>query len=250
MIEDPRIAAAWVFGSLARGDEDELSDYDVMVVVHESDLHSFLAERYDFVSGLGDPVMVLEAPQNRPPGGAYNMVWYAGAHGPHAVDWSWSSSATTQIPTGVRLLHNRAGLQESGEPMEFAYQPVPERDRREEMRQALHGFWSMLLVGAKHAARNPYEDRMGLLQWTVPQLREAQLFAGVEPGLPFEDMPSHPAPADKISALRSLAAEASALAGTLADQGVVAPIGIEPYAQCYLDLIEAVMHATKRIYTG
>jgi predicted nucleotidyltransferase len=239
--KDPRIAAAWIYGSLARGDGDHLSDIDVRVVVHEREMLRALADRYDFVAELGEPIMVQEAPQNRPPGGAYNMVWYAGAHAPHAVDWTWSSSETTRIPTGMMLVHNRAGLEQSGEPMEFAYQPVPERDRREEIRQALHGFWSMLLVVAKHAARNPFEERMGLLQWTIPQLRESQQFAGVDPGPAFAGLAPHPEPAEKMDVLRALAAEASALTGALAERGVIAPVRMEPHALNYLDLVEAVM---------
>ncbi len=246
MIEDRRIAAAWIYGSLARGSEDDLSDIDVRVVVDERDFESALAGRYDFVAEVGEPILVLEAPQNRPPGGAYNMVWYAGAQGPHPIDWTWSSSATTRIPTGVTTLHNRGQLAESGEPMEFAYQSVPERDRPEEIRQALHGFWSMLLVVAKYAARSPYETRMGLLQWTVPQLREAQQFAGFEPGPSFEQIAPHPEPADKMSALRTLAAEASALTSALAQRGVIAPVQIVTHAARYFDLVEAVMSATKR----
>jgi predicted nucleotidyltransferase len=243
--EDARVAAAWVYGSLARGNEDDLSDIDVRVVVHEKDFEAALAARYDYVAALGEPIMVLEAPQNRPHGGAYNMVWYQGVHAPHAVDWTWSSAATTHIPTGVTLLHNRANLAESGEPMVFAYQSVPERDRREELRQALHGFWSMLLVVAKYAARSPYEDRMGLLQWTIPQLRKAQQFSDYAPGPPYEQMPPHPEPADKMSVLRSLAAEASALTPALAERGVEAPVQFEPHVGRYLDMIEAVMNATK-----
>lgn len=246
VLKDLRIAAAWVFGSLARDDADELSDIDVRVVVHASEFDAVLAARYEFAAQLGEPILVLEAPQNRPPGGAYNMVWYPGVHGPHAVDWSWSSSATTLIPTGVTLFHNRAELTESGEPMEFRYQPVPHRDRREVVRQSLHGFWSMLLVVAKYAARSPYAELMDLLKWTIPALRETQQFAGVDPVPPFETMALCPEPADKISVLRSLAAEASALTPALADRGVIAPVQIEAPAARYLDLTAAVMAASPR----
>jgi len=247
VVEDPRIAAAWVYGSLGRGDEDELSDIDVRLVVHAKDFPTVLDERYAFVSTVGDVIMLQEAPQNRPPGGAYNMAWYAGAHGPHAIDWTWSSSDVTQIPTGVLLLHNRAELAESGKEMEFAYQPVPDRDPYVAVREGLHGFWSMLLVVAKNAARSPFAERMSLLQWTIPQLRDAQRFAGEEPGPEFEEIESHADPAKKMSVMRSLAAEASALTGALAVRGVVAPVQMEPHAQRYLDLVETVMNSSLHV---
>lgn len=243
---DPRIAAAWLYGSIARGDNDELSDIDVRIVVRGAHLNDVLAERYDFVAAIGKPVLVQEAPQNRPPGGAYNMVWYAGTHGPHAVDWTWSSSESTLIPTEAALIDNRANLEHSGEPMEFAYQPIPERDRAEEVRQTLHGFWAMLLIVAKYAARNPFEERMALLQWTVPQLREAERFAGRLPGLDFGELPSHSQPSEKMLVLRSLATEASMLSADLAHRGVVAPEIFVPHAHRFLDLVEAIMNASKR----
>ena len=46
--------------------------------------------------------------------------------------------------------------------------------------------------------------------------------------------------------LRSLAAEASALTPALAQRGVVAPVQMEPHVKRFLELVEAVMGATKR----
>ena len=246
ILEDSKVAAAWLYGSLARGDEDDLSDIDIRVVIGNEWMEQALSSRYEFMALVAEPLMILEAPQNRPPGGAFNMALYAGTVAPHQVDFTWSSSATTQIPTGVRVLHNPAGLPLSGEPMEFAYQSVPERSREEEIRQALHGFWSMLLIVGKYAARNPFEERMGLLQWTVPQLRGAQQFAGFLPGPPFEELEPVPEPAEKIGLLRTLAAEACALSERLAKKSVEPPVRFEPHARQYLDLVETVMLATTR----
>src|SRR4051794_12310171 len=64
---DPRISAAWLFGSLGRGDADELSDLDLFIIVADEHRAALVADRYTYMAQLGDPLLILEAPQNWPP---------------------------------------------------------------------------------------------------------------------------------------------------------------------------------------
>src|SRR6266511_2672866 len=57
---DPRVVAAWLFGSVGRGTEDALSDLDLFVVIADEHLEAVLAERDAFMARLGMPVLVLE----------------------------------------------------------------------------------------------------------------------------------------------------------------------------------------------
>src|SRR3989442_185935 len=74
--DDPRVVAAWLFGSLGRGHEDDLSDLDLWVVVGDEWIDTFIGERRPYASQLGPPLLLVEAPQNAPAGGAYLMAVY------------------------------------------------------------------------------------------------------------------------------------------------------------------------------
>src|SRR6476661_1685566 len=75
---DARVVAAWLTGSLARGSADELSDIDVMVVVADAHIEAIKEGRQEYVASVAKPVLIEEAPQNAPPGGAYLLVLYPG----------------------------------------------------------------------------------------------------------------------------------------------------------------------------
>ncbi|MFZ1399083.1 MAG: nucleotidyltransferase domain-containing protein, partial [Candidatus Promineifilaceae bacterium] len=73
---DPRVMAAWLFGSLGRGDADELSDIDIFVVVTDECLQDVVTQRQQFVTQIGNIVFFVEAPQNAPQDGGYLMAYY------------------------------------------------------------------------------------------------------------------------------------------------------------------------------
>src|SRR5262245_21882478 len=81
--QDPRVVAAWLFGSLGLGAGDALSELDLFVVIADEHLEAVIEARDAFIAQLGTPVQVLEAPQNAPPRGAYAMALYSGEDGPH-----------------------------------------------------------------------------------------------------------------------------------------------------------------------
>ncbi len=86
---DERIAAAWLYGSLGRGIADEWSDIDLWVVVADTHIEEICAGRHEYVAALGEPLLVVDAPQNAPAGGAFLTVLYEGEAGSRHVDWTW-----------------------------------------------------------------------------------------------------------------------------------------------------------------
>ncbi len=66
---DARVVAAWLFGSMGRGDADDLSDIDLWLVVSDEHIDTMRVTRQDYVHALGTPLLIEEAPQNAPPGG-------------------------------------------------------------------------------------------------------------------------------------------------------------------------------------
>lgn len=56
---DSRVLAAWLEGSIARKEDDDLSDIDLWIVVRDSDFDSFVAQRERFAAKLGSVISVL-----------------------------------------------------------------------------------------------------------------------------------------------------------------------------------------------
>jgi len=65
-----------IFGSVGRGDSDELSDLDIRFTYKDADINEVLANRSENYSKIGNVVHVCEPPQNAPIGGMHSSVLY------------------------------------------------------------------------------------------------------------------------------------------------------------------------------
>ncbi len=241
---DRRVAAAWMFGSLGRGTDDVLSDLDLFVVVADAQIEDVLATRREMIAAIGEPTLILDAPQNRPPQGAYHMALYPGETGPYQIDWYWQPQRLAQVPQETRLLFDRVGLPHLKTPTQFTeYQSTPERTPLEAAVQSVNFFWCMLLIAAKYAARNPHEERMGLIGYVQGPLREVGAFVGENPGSFARDDAPHPKPDDKLRLLRGLADEMTMRMPQVAALGGAVPRAMTPQAHRYLDFVAALIAA-------
>lgn len=236
---DERIAAAWLFGSVGRGEADDLSDLDLRVVVYDEHIGSLCESRQAYTAQAGEAVLFGEAPQNRPPGGAFLLTLYAGEFGPQEVDWTWEPLSTACLWPGTRLLLNRAGLSRQGE-MPWGYQPRPAQPALEEATQRVGNFWAMLLIVAKYAARSPQEEKMGLVGMPVQLLLEVAGFLGVAPRYTMDTLPPHERPEEKMTLLRGLAGQMEALMPVVEARGGSVSWEVLPHAHRLLDLVEAL----------
>ena len=107
---DQRVIAAWLSGSLSRGDGDGLSDIDLHIVVTDESIRDFIENRRAYAGLSTQPVLFLEAMQNAPPGGAYLLALYPGEIGPQHVDWFWQPHSNSQRPDDVDPIFDRVGL--------------------------------------------------------------------------------------------------------------------------------------------
>lgn len=235
---DQRIVAAWLFGSLGRGDGDDLSDLDIFVVVADEHCEQIIKERDTFVAQLGTLALILEAPQNAPPEGSYLMTLYRGEEGPQQVDWYWQPQKNANIPLHVCLLFDKVGLYYSDSPQSFEYQDAPERDRIAAANQTVRFFWVMLFISAKYIVRQPRDERMGLLQWVIAPLREVEEFLCVKISLDHTGLPATPEPAQKIALLKSLGAKMELLMPLLVSAGGTVPEDIAMQVYRFLDLAD------------
>jgi hypothetical protein len=238
---DGRIRAAWLFGSLGRGDDDDLSDIDLFTVTGDEHLDGIAADRHAYVSGLARPLLLLEAPQNRPPGGAYLMAIYDGQAGPHQVDWYWQRESIACIPQQTVLIFDRAGLPHAGSPTRFEFQPVPERSPLEAANQAVDSFWVGLLIAAKNVARTDGTEDPGWQEWVRSSLEKVQQFLGMEPAAPAGGESHLTDPFQKLAILHDLADEMEPLMSRVPPLRGKRSIEIAARARVYLQTIQAIV---------
>jgi hypothetical protein len=236
---DHRIAAAWLFGSVGRGESDDLSDLDLRVIVFDEHIAGICQGRQAHAAQVGEAVLFQEAPQNRPVGGAFLLTLYAGQFGPQEVDWTWEPLSGACLWPNTHILLNRAGLSKQGE-MPWGYQPRPAQTPLEENVQRVSSFWAMLLIIAKYAARSPHEEQMGLIGMSVQPLREVSEYLGLSPRYVMETFPPHGRPQEKLRLLRGLADEMEALMPAIEARGGMVPWAALPHARRFLDLVEAI----------
>jgi hypothetical protein len=178
---DPRISAAWLFGSEARGSADALSDLDLWTVVDDAQVDALAAERFAYVRRIGIVLHCYDGPQNAPAGGAYLMALYAGKAGPIQVDWYWQPRARAAIPTTAQLLFNRDGVpiaDPGAGPLEPAW-PPDAAERRERAARCSSFFWVMANITAKNIARGLRWSAIGQIDMLRRQLWEAEWLLGL-----------------------------------------------------------------------
>ena len=241
LLWDRRMAAAWLFGSLGRGEEDHLSDLDIWAVVEDDHITDFITESPRTADLAGPHLFVVEAPQNAPRGGAYRMVCYDAPTAPHLVDWYWQARSQAIIPRQTRLLFDRAGLPRSNESTPPGQGTAQERSPTDAASQAIRFFWAMLMITAKYAARNPFDNKMSLAPYVLGPLREVSLFTG-DQNAPLE-LPVHSSPDQKLTALTLLADTMSGLLPAATACGARIPDGADERVRRYLDLVAPVLSA-------
>jgi predicted nucleotidyltransferase len=238
LTEDMRVAAAWLFGSLGRGDADELSDIDLFTVIEDEHHPALIGDRYAYMAQLAEPLLILEAPQNWPPGGVYNMALYPGVDGPHQVDWYWVRRSVAAIPAETRLFFDRVNLPRLASPTRFDYAPVPPRPAEEIATQDVNMFWVMLLIAAKYVVRFPATP---VVKPPLDSLWRAADFAGVQRSELPVAAPPYQGPVEQIRFLRELAGLMKQVMPQVVARGGRPPDRITPYALHYLDLIEEIV---------
>lgn len=239
---DARVVAAWLFGSLGRGDADALGDIDLWVVIADDAIEAIVAHRRRYAAQVGEPVLTLEALQNAPLGGAYLMTAYDASSGPHIVDWYWQPRSLAFIPPQIQLLFDRAGLAAGDAPMSFVG-GSPDPTLEAQPMHFISFFWMMWLITAKHVARTPHSESVPLLFYMLDPLCKTQRFLEFpeDPCYLSGVLPSLPSPQEKLDTLRRLADEMVALMKQVSAKGQAVPEAVVPGAYRYLDLVDVVV---------
>lgn len=236
---EPCVTAAWLWGSHGRGDADAWSDLDLWIVVADDALAAIRADPQAFVAPIGDPLLVVDAPQNAPHAGAYLLTVYAGRTGPQQVDWYWQAHAAAYAPPDAHLLVARAPLARHDGAPSFPGAPSPQRTAAEELAHNVHFFWAMLLIAAKYIARLPEAPEVLLLDLVQAALGKVDERLGVAHAMHDDQGEVVATPAQKLAVLRGLARQMADRMPMAAAQGAAIP-GPEIIVQFerYLALIE------------
>ncbi len=180
LAQDERFVSAWLTGSLGRGEGDELSDFDLRIVVADAyaeDLcgcspHAVAsvtnAARLALYEQFGRPLILREDASFGPTGGCYNHVIYRETA--MTVDWVLLPQRVARLPLhDCRLLFDKIGLPE--EPP-----PVPEslEERVQRASRDVSLFWMMTAISIKYLLRGD------VVQWDRFMFNNVQLLQDVK----------------------------------------------------------------------
>jgi hypothetical protein len=142
---DSRVVAAWLAGSIGRGEGDEWADYDLCTAINDRELPSFLADRSKLYASVGQVSLVQDAIPGQPGvGERFHLVNFAGAI---EVDWSFVSLSKAVKPIGHLVLFEKQTIPVMVAPA------LPPEERRAEARAWAMFFWSMAPIAVKYTAR-------------------------------------------------------------------------------------------------
>jgi predicted nucleotidyltransferase len=163
---DERCLAAWLTGSYARNDADEVSDLDIRVVIAEphSEIlcarqeqvsHKTTPERFALFSKFGKPALIHENNNNAPEGGTFTFVLYSDSA--LMVDWTLLPQKNAERPFQSLLLFDKVNTPVS---------PPPEPEELEQSRKYVAEqwafFWMMTAITVKYIIRN---DDVFVTRW-------------------------------------------------------------------------------------
>ena len=255
---DRRVRAAWLSGSVSRGEDDGLSDLDLHVAVADGNVADFVKNRRQHAAELAKHLLLMDNFRNAPAGGAYLLALYEGAVGPQHVDWFWHTESRSRLPDDERILFDLVGL------------PVVAGDwwRRELRRppslplgadpslvdllaHKCAFFWAMSLIVAKHIARRDAETVTRMTSLIANTLGDVARLGNVQPRSeePWRSLMSGlqvPSATMEFHLLRTLARSAEDLGDRLADPSVVVPPTVVRQIYRFFDLTEAVATQTYR----
>lgn len=143
---DTRVGAAWLAGSIGRGEADEWSDIDLCIAVHDERVTEFWEDRLRFYNRVGRPVLLQpEMPANASmAGGRFQLVVF---DGPIEVDICVGSVGGAQRYPATHVLFERVGIPVAIEPS------LTPEERLGQAEWWLTFFWAMAPIAVKYAGR-------------------------------------------------------------------------------------------------
>ena len=189
---DERFVAAWLTGSFGRGTEDNLSDFDLRIVVADAYVNTLCGcgpdattyvvnvtseARLALYKQFGKPLVLREAVSfaSDGQGGCFNHVVYRETA--TTIDWVFIPQASAKIPSEeCRLLFDKVGL-----PMRPPLVAESLEERVAQVSREIGTFWFMTNIAIKYMLRGDTVALYGFLGGTYYMLQEAKRLVAGEP---------------------------------------------------------------------
>jgi hypothetical protein len=158
--------AAWLTGSYARNDADEMSDLDLNVVVADpyADLlcsrpeqvsHQTTSERLSIFRKFGQPALIHENNNNAPRNGTFTFVLYSDSA--LMVDWTLIPQTNAERPIQSLLLFDKANI-----PLSSPSTTEEVEESKKAVSEQWAFFWMMTAITIKYVLR---EDSVFVTHW-------------------------------------------------------------------------------------
>ena len=196
---DERFVAAWLIGSFGRGLEDNLSDFDLRIVVANAYVNTLCScgsdattyttngtseERLTLYKQFGEPLILREATSfaSDGEGGCFNHVVYRKTA--ITIDWVFIPQASARIPSEeCRLLFDKVGL-----PRKPPLVAESLAERVAQVSREIGTFWFMTNIAIKYLLRGNTFAFYGFLNTTDLALQESKrLIAGKPQRFKYEE---------------------------------------------------------------
>ena len=259
---DCRVRAAWITGSVARGEDDALSDLDLVIVVVDDAIAEFIDNRRDHAAEPARPLLLMDNLANAPAGGAYLLALYEGKAGPQNIDWFWQAESVAHRPGDGKILFDRAGLQvaRGAQLGSTVHRPTgpplgPNPSLTDLLTHKIAFFWAMSFVVAKYIARRDGASaaRMtGVLTRTLTEaadLCHTSMALSESYKVKLAGLESAAAKT-QLQVLRELARHAEVLGGQVAARGVVLPSAAISQVYRFFELAEALVNQDEDLFTN
>ncbi len=144
-------SAIHLFGSLARGDGDDLSDIDLWITVPDDQITQLIERRFEIFNNIAEVVIHHEAPRNRPLGGSYTLVIHRVGSTLIQADYYLAPASTSVILPEARHLSGNDAFRRGSWVLDTAADTV------EDFHERIDFLICMSFIGIKKILRGDYE---------------------------------------------------------------------------------------------
>lgn len=245
---DERFVAAWLTGSLARGEGDDLSDLDLSVVVADDYADRLCAcspvpgtqntspERQVLYERFGQPLVLREDKSWLGEGSCFNHISYRETA--QVVDWVFLPQSKAQRPAESRVLFDK---------VDIPVAPVSEEsleERRASASRDVGFFWLMTTVTLKYLLRRDtiaFYGFISALYWTIQEVKKH--LAGADWHYQRANYPPAAMMAEQVALIRQLCNEMLVLMPEVVNLGGTIPEDPMSLIEIWLSMAESVEEA-------
>ena len=146
-LETEGAAAIHLFGSLARGDGDVLSDIDLWATVPDAEIERVIERRFEIFDAVAEIVIHHEAPRNRPLGGSYTLVIHRVGDALIQADYYFAPESTSVVLPEAKRLGGQRSLPRGRWALDSTAEAV------EDLRERIDFLVCMSFIGVKKVLR-------------------------------------------------------------------------------------------------